>query len=147
MIVLTSALLSAPLWKKHPQPMKPAHTRTKPFKGPSASPACLLSGREKPLNVALFLPFRGVNTLSLRHDELHTMTELATSTIALMLTIEVGVAIAFAAAWFTWQEVGEDARSDRQDPAPVSAPLARVDSPILLACRQDLRDIQPLICI
>jgi len=24
-----------------------------------------------------------------------------------MLTIEVGVAIAFAAAWFTWQQVGE----------------------------------------
>src|SRR5882724_10665696 len=36
MIVLTSALLLAPLWKKHPQPMNPAHTRTKPLKGPSA---------------------------------------------------------------------------------------------------------------
>src|SRR6202022_493972 len=36
MIVLMSALLLAPLWKKHPQPMKPAHTRTKPLKGPSA---------------------------------------------------------------------------------------------------------------
>src|SRR5467141_3031394 len=36
MIVLTSALVLAPLWKKHPQPMKPAHTRTKPLKGPSA---------------------------------------------------------------------------------------------------------------
>ena len=51
---------------------------------------------KKPLNVALFLPFRWVNTLSLRHDELYTMTELATSALALMLTIEVGVAIAFA---------------------------------------------------
>src|SRR5258705_12370694 len=36
MMVLTSALVLAPLWKKHPQPMKPAHTRTKPLKGPSA---------------------------------------------------------------------------------------------------------------
>ena len=73
----------------------------------SISPACLLSGREKPLNVALFLPFRRVNTLSLRHDEVHTKTELATFAIALILTIEVGVASAFAAAWFTWQQVGE----------------------------------------
>jgi hypothetical protein len=29
------------------------------------------------------------------------------TSIALMLTIEVSVAIAFAAAWFTWQQVGE----------------------------------------
>src|SRR3982074_3158610 len=36
MIVLTSALLLAPRGKKPPQPMKPAHTRTKPLKGPSA---------------------------------------------------------------------------------------------------------------
>jgi hypothetical protein len=50
------------------------------------------------------------------------MTEIATSAIALMLTIEVGVAIAFAAAWFTWQQVGESAPSDRHDPAPVSRP-------------------------
>jgi len=38
-----------------------------------------------------------------------------------MLTIEVGVAIAFAAAWFTWQQVGESRAV--HDPAPLSAPL------------------------
>ena len=35
------------------------------------------------------------------------LTTDAMTSIALMLTIEVSVAIAFAAAWFTWQQVGE----------------------------------------
>src|SRR6266851_8778360 len=35
-MVLINALLSPPVWKKHPQAMKPAHTRTKPASGPSA---------------------------------------------------------------------------------------------------------------
>jgi hypothetical protein len=64
-----------------------------------------------------------------------------------MLTIEVGVAVAFAAAWFTWHKVRENAPSDRHDPAPLSALFVRADSPILLVCRQSLKDIQPLICI
>jgi hypothetical protein len=34
-------------------------------------------GPRKPINVALFSPFRWVSTLSLPHGELHTMTELA----------------------------------------------------------------------
>src|SRR5215510_8113422 len=35
-MVFTKALLSPPVWKKQPQAMKPAHTRTKPARGPSA---------------------------------------------------------------------------------------------------------------
>ena len=37
--------------------------------------------------------------MSQRHDELETMTELAAFLMALMLTVELGVAIAFGAAW------------------------------------------------
>src|SRR5262245_42372420 len=35
-MVFTKALLSPPVWKKQPQAMKPAHTSTKPARGPSA---------------------------------------------------------------------------------------------------------------
>jgi len=55
----------------------------------------------------LFLPFRWITRLSLRQGELHTMTELAAVVIALMLTIELAVAIACAAAWLAAREVGE----------------------------------------
>src|SRR5262249_21711363 len=61
-MVLTSALLLAPLWKKHPQPMKPAHTRTKPLKGPSARNAqmpprtAILNERASTCVMAYLLP-------------------------------------------------------------------------------------------
>ena len=45
--------------------------------------------------------------MSQRHDELETMTELAAFLMALMLTVELGLAIAFGAAWLT---AGESAR-------------------------------------
>src|ERR1700687_4852860 len=35
-MVLLSALLSAPEWKKHPQAIKPAQTNTQPLRGPKA---------------------------------------------------------------------------------------------------------------
>ena len=35
-MVLLSALLSAPEWKKHPQAIKPAQTNTQPLRGPRA---------------------------------------------------------------------------------------------------------------
>src|SRR5262245_7732673 len=38
-MVFTKALLSPPVWKKQPQAMKPAHTRTKPARGPTPSNA------------------------------------------------------------------------------------------------------------
>jgi hypothetical protein len=74
------------------------------------------------------------------------MTELTACMIALMLTIESGVAIACAAAWLTWRQSDP---SDKHNPAPLAAPLGRrrADDPVLLGLPQDLREIQPLICI
>jgi hypothetical protein len=37
--------------------------------------------------------------MSQRHAELETMTELAAFLMALMLTVELGIAIALGAAW------------------------------------------------
>jgi hypothetical protein len=39
--------------------------------------------------------------MSQRHDELETMTELAAFLMALMLTVELGLAIALGAAWLS----------------------------------------------
>jgi len=65
--------------------------------------------------VALFLSFRIVSILSLRQDEFQIMTELAACAIALMLTIELAVAIACAVAWLAAREAGESDLSDRHD--------------------------------
>jgi hypothetical protein len=45
--------------------------------------------------------------MSQRHDELEAMTELAAFLMALMLTVELGLAIAFVAAWLTARQPGE----------------------------------------
>jgi hypothetical protein len=47
--------------------------------------------------------------MSQRHDELETMTELAAFVLALMLTVELGLAIAFGAAWLAARQPGESA--------------------------------------
>jgi hypothetical protein len=39
--------------------------------------------------------------MSQRHNELETMTELAAFVMALMLTVELGLAIALGAAWLS----------------------------------------------
>jgi hypothetical protein len=45
--------------------------------------------------------------MSQRHDELETMTELAAFLMALMLTVELGLAIALWAAWLAARQPGE----------------------------------------
>jgi hypothetical protein len=45
--------------------------------------------------------------MSQHHDRLETMTELAAFVMALMLTVESGVAIAFGAAWPATRQPGE----------------------------------------
>jgi hypothetical protein len=45
--------------------------------------------------------------MSQRHDELGTMTELAAFVMALMLTVELGLAIALGAAWLSARQPGE----------------------------------------
>jgi hypothetical protein len=45
--------------------------------------------------------------MSQRHDELETMTELAAFLMALMLTVELGLAIGFGAAWLATRLPGE----------------------------------------
>jgi hypothetical protein len=51
--------------------------------------------------------------MSQRHDELEAMTELAAFLMALMLTVELSLAIAFGAAWLAARQPGE---SDRLHP-------------------------------
>jgi len=45
--------------------------------------------------------------MSQRHDELEAMTELAVFLMALMLIVELGLAIAFVAAWRAARQPGE----------------------------------------
>jgi hypothetical protein len=45
--------------------------------------------------------------MSQRHDELETMTELAAFVMALMLTVELGLAIALGAAWLSARQPSE----------------------------------------
>jgi len=45
--------------------------------------------------------------MSQRHDEFEAMTELAVFLMALMLTVELGLAIAFGAAWLAARQPGE----------------------------------------
>jgi hypothetical protein len=51
------------------------------------------------LVVAFLLLFRNGSILSLSQDEFRTMTELAAFAMALMLTVELGLAIALVVAW------------------------------------------------
>ena len=55
----------------------------------------------------VFRHFRSVSVMSQRHDELETMTELAAFLMALMLIVELGLAIAFGAAWLAARQPGE----------------------------------------
>lgn len=63
----------------------------------------------------MFSSFRWVRVVSLRQNEFRTVTELAASAIALMLTIELGVAIACAAAFFAPRQAGESDPPDRHN--------------------------------
>jgi hypothetical protein len=45
--------------------------------------------------------------MSQRRDELEAMTELTAFLMALMLTVELGLAIAFVAAWLAARQPGE----------------------------------------
>jgi hypothetical protein len=51
--------------------------------------------------------FRHFRSVSQRHDELETMTELTAFLMALVLTVELGLAIAFGAAWLAVRLPGE----------------------------------------
>jgi hypothetical protein len=52
--------------------------------------------------------------MSQRHDGLETMTELAAFLMALMLTVELGLAIAFGAAWLAARQPGEGDTPDHR---------------------------------
>ena len=51
--------------------------------------------------------FRHFRSVSQRHDELETMTELTAFLMALMLTVELSIVIAFGAAWLAARQPGE----------------------------------------